>query len=103
VFHRVTDITALPGPVFFRLAARLPAYAGVMQARLRAEQDDGTGSAPAAAPAATPSPAPGGSPGAPRPGEPVDAAGRRIVAATREAMQADPELAGLVSFGTGGG
>lgn len=33
VFHRITDIEALPGPTFFKLAWRLPAYAGVMQAR----------------------------------------------------------------------
>jgi hypothetical protein len=32
-FHHVDDITALPGPVFFRLAHRLGAYDGVMRLR----------------------------------------------------------------------
>ncbi len=39
VLHRVDDPLDLPGPEFFRKAYRLPAYAGVMQARLRAEHE----------------------------------------------------------------
>lgn len=35
-FHRVDDHLAMPGPRFFSLAHRLPAYRGVL--RLRAEQ-----------------------------------------------------------------
>ncbi len=34
VFHRVDDIFEMDGPRFFRLAVRLPAYAGVMAARV---------------------------------------------------------------------
>lgn len=33
VFHRVDDISDLPGPLFFKRAHRLTAYQGVMQAR----------------------------------------------------------------------
>jgi hypothetical protein len=47
VFHRVDDINDLSGPKFYRLAVRLTAYTGVMQARveaLRQEEEEGTGS-----------------------------------------------------------
>jgi len=40
VFHRVEDIESLDGPRFFRLAHRLPAYGGVMAARV-AESEQG--------------------------------------------------------------
>jgi hypothetical protein len=43
VFHRVDDVTALPGPVFFRMAWRLASYQGVMAIRVaeaRGELDD---------------------------------------------------------------
>lgn len=44
VFHRIEDPWSMPGPKFFRFALRLPAYAGVMAARVAAEQDrSGTG------------------------------------------------------------
>lgn len=39
VFHRVDDIYSMPGPRFFRLAARLPAYEGVMRLRLMEEHE----------------------------------------------------------------
>lgn len=39
VFHRIDDVTTLDGPTFFRLAWRLPAYTGVMQARAIAESE----------------------------------------------------------------
>jgi hypothetical protein len=108
VFHRVDDVTALPGPVFFTMANRLAAYAGVIQARFRADDE---GAAPAAGepmygdaePRYTAPAGPPANPGAAAPGEPVDAQGRRIVPATRQAMMADPELRGLISFGVGGG
>jgi hypothetical protein len=38
VFHRIDDPSTLDGPRFFRLAWRLAAYQGVMQARVTAEQ-----------------------------------------------------------------
>lgn len=40
VFHRIDDVTLLDGPTFCRLAWRLPAYAGVMQQRVQAVQDE---------------------------------------------------------------
>lgn len=39
VFHRIDDVTALDGPRFFRLAWRLSAYTGVMQARVVAASE----------------------------------------------------------------
>jgi hypothetical protein len=39
VFHRIDDPWSMPGPKFFRFALRLPAYAGVMAARVMAEQE----------------------------------------------------------------
>lgn len=38
VFHRVTDPLSLAGPEFFRKAHRLPAYSGVLAARVAATQ-----------------------------------------------------------------
>lgn len=53
--HRVDDIYAMDGPRFFTLAARLPAYPGVMQVRVQAELDKERG---APAPPAVEQPAP---------------------------------------------
>lgn len=39
VFHRVDDIYSMPGPLFFSRAYRLPAYQGVMQARVAEAQE----------------------------------------------------------------
>lgn len=39
VFHRVGDIYDLDGPRFFRMAWRLPAYGGVMAARVLAADE----------------------------------------------------------------
>jgi hypothetical protein len=39
VFHRVDDIYSLDGPRFFRLAARLSAYQGVMAVRVMDQQE----------------------------------------------------------------
>jgi hypothetical protein len=39
VLHRVDDPLSLPGPEFFRKASRLPAYRGVMRARVEAAQE----------------------------------------------------------------
>jgi hypothetical protein len=39
VFHRIEDPWSMPGPKFFRYAVRLPAYAGVMAARVAVEQE----------------------------------------------------------------
>ncbi|MGW2371658.1 hypothetical protein [Kitasatospora sp. NPDC001683] len=82
VFHRVSDITVLDGPTFFRLAWRMPAYEGVMRVRATAQQEDGdTGGMPQMAP------------------------GRReeINPGTRTALAADPAFAGLFSYGSPGG
>lgn len=38
--HRVDDIYSLDGPRFFKFAYRMAAYKGVLQARIRAEQED---------------------------------------------------------------
>lgn len=38
VFHRVDDIYSMEGPRFFKMVWRLPAYAGVMSARLEEER-----------------------------------------------------------------
>lgn len=80
VFHRVDDITELAGPVFFRLVWRLPAYAGVLQARQAAESQD-------AQPAASaPAFAYGGAP-------------RDINPGTRATLAAEPAFQGIFSFG----
>lgn len=43
VFHRVDDPLTLDGPRYFRLALRLPAYMGVMQARAAEERENDGG------------------------------------------------------------
>jgi hypothetical protein len=52
VFHRIADAGEMEAPVFFMLARRLPAYQGVLAARLAAEgngkRGGGNGRAPAA-------------------------------------------------------
>lgn len=88
VFHRIDDITSLPGPVFYRMAARLFAYQGVMQARQMAARQD-EGDAPAPAPQQGPAPRQMGR----------DSAGRDVIPATRAAVQSHPELAGIIEFG----
>lgn len=77
--HHIHDMTRLSGPAFFRLAFRLPAYEGVMQARVRdlLEDDDGS---PAVQQQAAPE-------------------RRTVVPATRAALQADPAFQGIISFG----
>lgn len=40
VFHRVDDIQELDGPRFFKFCIRLPAYQGIMQARITKEIED---------------------------------------------------------------
>jgi len=39
-FHRIDSMMTVPGPRFFRLAIRLSAYAGIMQARVAAVAND---------------------------------------------------------------
>lgn len=47
VFHRVDDPqTALAGPLYFARAARLGAYAGVMQARILEDRQRAEGGTP---------------------------------------------------------
>lgn len=50
MFHRIADMYTLPAPRFFKLAVRLSAYAGVMQARVAALADDPQPNRPTAAP-----------------------------------------------------
>lgn len=38
VFHRISDMYAMPPVKFFRFALRLPAYKGVMRSRIEAEE-----------------------------------------------------------------
>lgn len=82
VFHRITDIEALPGPTFFKLAWRLPAYAGVMQARALEAQE----SAPQ--PASQQQAFAYGTPGR-----------QGINPGTKTTLMAEPAFAGVFSFG----
>ena len=80
--HGIRDIGSIPGRVFFRLAFRLTAYQGVMRERVTAllrEQEDG---APQY--------------GSQRPGV-------TEIPATKAALSAHPEMAGIFSFGGGSG
>lgn len=77
----------MDAPRFYRLALRTPAYQGVMQARLAAQQQ-GQHSSQAHTPAR-------GTPGR------VQSEPSRTVAPTRTAIGADPVLSGLISFGSG--
>lgn len=55
-FHRVDDPMTIDGPRYFSLATRLPAYSGVMAARmekLRQDEEEGVGGAHGAAPSAS--------------------------------------------------
>jgi hypothetical protein len=84
--HGIRDMTQLSGPAFFALAFRLGAYESVMRARFVAQQQ-------ASAPAQQQGPvAPARS--APQPE-------RTEVPATKVALQADPVMSGLISFGGG--
>jgi hypothetical protein len=80
-FHRVDDVMELSGPVFFKLAWRLPAYAGVMQSRAIAASHEES-----AAPASAQSPA--YSPGR-----------QQINPGTQTTLRADPAFQGIFSFG----
>lgn len=80
VFHRIDDVTVLDGPTFFKLAWRLPAYAGVMQNLVTQQQLEENGSAP-------------------RPADYSSAPAQDVNPGTRAALQADPAFAGLFSFG----
>lgn len=79
VFHRVDDLLALAGPVFFKLVWRLPNYAGVLQQRVLAEQQEGAGPS-------TASPSMRAQAGETNPG-------------TQATLMAAPEFAGVFSFG----
>lgn len=89
-FHRVDDLYDLDGPTFFRLAFRLAAYAGVMQARVRAEMDTNQ-PPPAQAPDVPYATAPAPARAAAAPAE--------VNPGTQATLQADPAFAGLISFG----
>jgi hypothetical protein len=84
VFHRVDDIYAMPGPVFFKRAWRLLHYRGVMRARAIEAQDE---SQPARPAQTTAQASYAGNPDV------------REVPATKVALQNDPVFSGLISFG----
>lgn len=47
MFHRVPDITVLPGPTFFRMAWRIASYQGVMAIRAgEARREPGSDASP---------------------------------------------------------
>lgn len=46
VFHRIDDMYSIPGPLFFKLAFRIPAYGGVMRALVEAELAEEQGDSP---------------------------------------------------------
>lgn len=54
VFHRVDDPLSLSGPRFFRMAHRLPAYSGVLAARVANAQRRSGASTPGARGGETP-------------------------------------------------
>jgi hypothetical protein len=90
VFHRVDDIYSMPGPRFFRLAARLSAYEGAMRLRAMAEGGE-AGPAEAAAAVAA----------APVSRLPVSVTERPgNLPATAQVVRSDPAFAGVFSFGT---
>jgi hypothetical protein len=93
-FHRIHDITKLPGPVFFRMAHRIGAYGGVMALRGHERQQETPAPQPPPRPAV-----PGPAVAAPAPVVPRDAHGRETVPGTREAIAAlPPELGKIFSF-----
>lgn len=72
IYHlSYSDALLLPGPEFFALCSRLPAYPGVMS--IRAEQESTTKNRNVRH-------------------------GARIVESERDAIEADPLLAGLIEF-----
>lgn len=82
-FHRIDDVSALDGPTFFKLAWRLPAYTGVMQARALAESESSSLSQPAAQQPFT-----------------YGATARQdINPGTKTTLMAEPAFAGVFSFG----
>jgi hypothetical protein len=94
VLHHIRDITVMRGPVFFRLAWRLPAYQGAVRAALmaqqQAEENPGQeGQWPHAA---------GGL--GDRTASP--SAARRVVPATRGALSLDGAFKGIFTFGNAG-
>lgn len=80
-FHRVDDIYAMEGPRFFRMAARIFAYDGVMAMRARIEEEEMAPQQAAPAPRAS----------SPRRGE----GGRREVPAAAVAVE-NPDLFSMV-------
>jgi len=83
--HGIRDMSRLSGAALCKLAYRMTAYQSVMQARY-AEQH--RGEAPERPPARTAPPQRG-------------SRQREMVPATKAALQANPVMAGLISFGSG--
>lgn len=80
VFHRIDAPSTLAGPEYFKLAMRLYCYAGVMQQRVIAEQQQEE---------ARPSVA----------GQSSRAYGSEVNPGTQATLMAAPEFAGVFSFG----
>lgn len=89
VFHRVDDMYAMPAPQLLRFALRLPAYAGVLRARIEAEA---AAEHAGGRDSSTPSRGAGGN-GRMQYDEPAPV--------TPLTVAQDPVLSSLISFGTG--
>lgn len=87
VFHRIDDVDAMDGPTYFRLAWRLAAYQGVMQARAIATRDE---KQPPDRPFEYSQPQSSQMRAGINPG-------------TKTTLQAEPAFHGIFSFGTAGG
>ena len=77
--HRISDITAMPGPGFFRAAWRLAAYQGVIAARAHEAREGQPDSSPSSTPVAA-------------------RRDRVEVPATKAAIGLDPVLSKVISF-----
>ena len=84
--HGIRDMSELSGPALCKLAYRMTGYQSVIRERVALLQSEGSGS---------PQPAPSGMREAPPSGE-----RRQMVPATKTALQADPVMSGLISFGS---
>jgi hypothetical protein len=80
VLHRVDDMYGMPADRFFRFAVRLPAYDGVMTARISQGQPQQQRQE-------------GG-------GQVATGDGGRQVGSSRAALSADPVIGQLISWGT---
>ena len=96
VLHRVDDIYSMPGAKFLRMACRITAYVGVMQARADAlMKADETEAEPAQRVTTRDVYAETCPASAPR----QDLNGPRVVDGSRASLMADPVFSGLIEMG----